>query len=183
MYPLLLCVHRHIPLRENPIKTVYENNNAGSHFHPLRDSFLIYKQILCFALSSLSGFFVDFGAFAILSAALTGKTGLLASNVIARILSASFNYEVNRKLVFKDSAKRTESALPYAILAIAILALNTGILYILTSYLQMNRIAAKVMTEAVLFLFSWTMQKRYVFKGRDRKEQLHENKNENVLLS
>ena len=34
------------PLIMIPIETVYENGNAGSHFHTFRDSFLIYKKPL-----------------------------------------------------------------------------------------------------------------------------------------
>jgi hypothetical protein len=34
------------PLIMIPIETVYENGNEGSHFRPVRDSFLIYKEPL-----------------------------------------------------------------------------------------------------------------------------------------
>ena len=34
------------PLITIPIETVYEEGNAGSHFRPVRDSFLIYRQPL-----------------------------------------------------------------------------------------------------------------------------------------
>jgi hypothetical protein len=37
-----------------PIKTIYENNNKGSHFHPVYDSIRIYLPILKFSFSSLS---------------------------------------------------------------------------------------------------------------------------------
>ncbi len=35
---LLACVERRIPLRTVTIRTVYLNDNRGTHFHPLRDS-------------------------------------------------------------------------------------------------------------------------------------------------
>ena len=35
-----------VPLIMIPIETVYENNNEGSHFRTVRDSFLIYKEPL-----------------------------------------------------------------------------------------------------------------------------------------
>jgi len=34
-----------IPVKEIPIATVYENNNKGSHFNPVKDSARIYKAI------------------------------------------------------------------------------------------------------------------------------------------
>ncbi len=35
-----------------PIETIYENNNNGSHFRPVRDSIRVYKPIVKFILSS-----------------------------------------------------------------------------------------------------------------------------------
>ena len=163
MNQLLCCVKEGLPIREIGITTVYENNNACSHFHPLRDSFLIYKQIFSFGLSSFSSFLVDLLAFAVLSLFLTGSTGVLFANVIARIFSAAFNYEVNRKLVFHDDSSRKESAWKYASLAVMILLANTAVLYVLTSFLHIPTLAAKVITEGILFLVSWTVQNRYIF--------------------
>ena len=40
-------------IREVPIETVYIRGNRSSHFHPIRDSFLIYSVFLRFAASSL----------------------------------------------------------------------------------------------------------------------------------
>ena len=37
---------KRVPLIMIPIETVYENNNEGSHFRTVRDSFLIYKEPL-----------------------------------------------------------------------------------------------------------------------------------------
>lgn len=44
MNQLLYCVRHEIPFKEIEIETVYENNNEGSHFHPFRDSYLIYNK-------------------------------------------------------------------------------------------------------------------------------------------
>lgn len=35
-----------IPYEEVPISTIYEENNASSHFHPVKDSIKIYLQII-----------------------------------------------------------------------------------------------------------------------------------------
>lgn len=42
-----------IPIREVPIRTVYLEQNATSHFNPLRDSLAIYRQIFRFLSVSL----------------------------------------------------------------------------------------------------------------------------------
>ena len=164
MNQLLNCVKEKIPFKENEITAVYEDNNACSHFHPFRDSFLIYKQILHSGLSSIASFFVDLCAFAFFTLFLKSSSGILAANILARFISAAFNYELNRKAVFNDRNKRKDSAVKYAALALAVLVLNTGILYVLTQGLHMNHFAAKILTEMILFIFSWTMQQRYIFK-------------------
>ena len=42
----LMAAVKKVPLVMIPIETVYMNGNEQSHFHPVRDSFLIYKEPL-----------------------------------------------------------------------------------------------------------------------------------------
>ena len=56
MNQLLYCVRKQISILEVPITTVYEDNNKGSHFHPLRDSALIYSQILRYSAANIIRF-------------------------------------------------------------------------------------------------------------------------------
>ena len=166
MNQLLYCAKEQIRFCEVPIRTVYQNDNAGSHFHPVRDAFLIYKKLLKFALSSFSGFLVDYVLFGLLSVLFTGAYGLVLSNVCARVVSAVFNYEVNRRIVFKDNTGRFKSFSKYALLAAGILVCNTAILYGLTQVIGIPAMLAKIMTEGILFLASWTIQNRLIFHGR-----------------
>ncbi len=46
MNVLLELVRREVPILEMEIETIYIDNNASSHFQPVRDSFRIYGQIL-----------------------------------------------------------------------------------------------------------------------------------------
>lgn len=46
MRVLIACARAGIPMESITIETVYENGNEGSHFHPIRDSYRIYKVIL-----------------------------------------------------------------------------------------------------------------------------------------
>jgi glycosyltransferase involved in cell wall biosynthesis len=52
-----------IPFAENSIETVYIEENKTSHFNPLRDSYMIYKQIFGYAFSSLSATLSTFHCF------------------------------------------------------------------------------------------------------------------------
>jgi len=159
MNVLLSCAKSHTPIHQVPIQTIYQDGNRSTHFHILRDSFLIYKQLFQFAASSLASFAVDYGLFAILSLFFTP----IASNLIARLFSAAFNYQINRKAVFHEEGSGSSSLVRYIILASCILAVNTLLLNLMVASLGMNEYAAKLLVELILFLASWSIQKNFVF--------------------
>lgn len=165
MNVLLACARKGVAIREVPIETVYIDGNASSHFHPVRDAWRIYRELFAFAASSFAGFLVDYAMFSAL-AALLGDALLPLCNVLARLVSASVNYSLNRKYVFRDSGSVARSAPRYALLAAAILAANTLVLMLLADGLGLNRYAAKLITEGLLFFVSWTVQRFGVFARR-----------------
>ena len=148
------------PLLEIPIETVYLDDNTSSHFHTVRDSFRIYKEILKFSAASIAGFLIDY----FLYCCLLMSTGNLAlSNIGARLVSATVNYTMNRKLVFDSRVSVIRSGLQYALLATFILLGNTVFLRGLTEY-GVNGYVAKILTELVFFTFSWGVQHSVIFK-------------------
>ena len=159
-----------VPIIEERIETVYEDNNSGSHFRTVRDSFRVYKEILKFSASSLASFAIDYGMYALLLAA-TGAAGiangLVISNIGARIVSGTANYAMNRKLVFKSRTGFAKSAVQSFLLAAFILAGNTIVLSTLAGTLGINRFAAKLITEVIFFAISWTVQKYVIFFRED----------------
>lgn len=159
-----------VPIIEERIETVYEDNNSGSHFRTVRDSFRVYREILKFSASSLASFAIDYGMYALLLAA-TGAAGiangLVISNIGARIVSGTANYAMNRKLVFKSRTGFAKSAVQYFLLAAFILAGNTIVLSTLAGTLGINRFAAKLITEVIFFAISWTVQKYVIFFRED----------------
>lgn len=165
MNVLLQCAQQGIPVSEIPVATIYLNHNAGSHFHALRDSWRIYRQILAFSASSLLGFAIDyllFSAFVLLGG------GTAAANIGARVISASVNFAVNRFAVFRAEGSLLRSALQYAALAAGILLCNTLLLQLLTAVLQWNALAAKLAAELLLFLCSWLVQRNLIFRRKSR---------------
>ncbi len=149
-----------IPIREEEIETVYIEDNKSSHFNTLKDSWRIYREILKFSASSFASFLVDYGLYALLTA-LTGS--LAISNIGARVVSATFNFTINRRYVFKSDASTAKSALKYFALAAFILAGNTAVLTTLVSTIGINRFVAKVITEIVFFVMSWLVQRYAIF--------------------
>lgn len=157
-----------IATREIPIETVYLEDNASSHFRPLADSLRVALPLILFAGSSLVAFVIDTVALLIF----TALTGMLVPSIIAaRVLSASVNFAVNRRVVFRarstgsPTARRmvVGQALRYAVLAIALLASNIVWLEALTGF-GVTLAVAKIATEAVLFVTSYGAQRSFVFR-------------------
>lgn len=159
-----------VPIIEERIETVYEDNNSGSHFRTVRDSLRVYKEILKFSASSLVSFALDYGLYALLLAA-TGAAGIangtVISNIGARLVSASANYTINKRMVFKSRTGFAKSAAQYFTLAALILAGNTVVLNTLVGTLGINSLIAKLLTEALFFMISWTVQRYVIFHSEE----------------
>ena len=127
-----------------------------------------------FSAASLISFFVDYGLYSLLTVCTSGLgniSSILISNIGARIVSASVNYTINRRLVFQSKAHLIRSVFQYAVLAAGILIGNTIVLSFLTDYLGINRYAAKLITELLFFLLSWLVQRKVIFRaGKNAKE-------------
>lgn len=149
-----------VDLYEVPIDTVYLGRNESSHFRPVRDSLKVLLPVLLFAGSSLAAFVVDTLALLLLTA-VTGS--LIASIITARAVSASVNFVVNRRMVFRARGSSVGAqASRYAVLALALLASNIAWMSFLTDA-GLALLPAKVITEGVLFILSYGVQRSLVF--------------------
>jgi len=153
-----------IPLARIPIQTIYLQQNESSHFRPIRDSVRIYAPLMKFSLSSLAGFAVDTAALLAFNAVFDT---LLPAVLLARLISAVTNFWINRQLVFSEGRRSSlkTSAARYTGLAVLLLAANYALLTLQTR-LGVPLLAAKILTEVVLFLSSYAVQKRYLFRTR-----------------
>lgn len=150
----------HVQYKEVPITTIYYDNNAGTHFHPLRDSFLVISQILKFALSSMISFALDYLLFIVFSSLFGWEYYL--SYACARVLSGLFNYLLNAKVVFgKLSCK---SFLKYLCVWALILTLGSFGGQLMNGLLNMPKLICKLLVDLPLFCLSFFLQKRFVFK-------------------
>ena len=166
MNVLLDFSKKSIKITEVVIATIYYDNNKGTHFDPIKDSFRIYKQILKFSASSLISFCVDFAFYTLFCFLLSDKggTGVIIANVAARVISASVNFTINRKYVFKSDKSMIKSITEYLLLALIVLAGNTLLLQLLVNAAGMNKYLAKIIVEITLFVFSFYAQRLLVFK-------------------
>ena len=189
MNQLIYCAVHKLPMTVVPIETVYLDENQGTHFHPIRDSWRIYKLIFGsffrFMGASLLCTLVDLLLFTVLrhwpvpqwvGAETTWKLlgiSVMAVTVlatwIARVFSAGLNYYMNRSLVFKIRDSKG-SGLRYLLVAVAIMLLSSGLvggiaaLFGLTSASFANTVI-KIVVDTILYFINYRIQKNWVFRN------------------
>ena len=162
MNVLLKCAKDGIRIKEIKIDTIYIDGNKSTHFKTVSDSYKVYKEIIKYLLSSFSSFIIDYVLYTILNIL---SNSLILSNVVARIISASFNYTINKNIVFKSKKRAYKSAFEYFLLAAFILIVNTLILNLIIK-LGANKYIGKIITELILSIFSFIVQKIFIFKNK-----------------
>ncbi len=122
-------------------------------------------RIWRFGLSSVLSFALDFTLLWLVQR----ETGsLLLAVVLARVVSATFNFTVNRWSVFRATdVPVARAARRYAALAAMLLVLNYDMLTTLTA-LGVSVLVAKIVTEGALFAGSFVTQRLIVFARRWR---------------
>lgn len=173
MNVLIACARANMPMVPITIETIYENENAGTHFHPIRDSYRIYKVILgnfiIFMGASIVSFLIDNGVFTLLDQVFFKDTflgSIALSTILARCVSAPCNFLMNRSLVFKVKGNTGRTALRYATLCVGILLCSSGALEVLSA-LGMPKVLdtlAKVIIDILLYLVSYRVQNKWVFQ-------------------
>ncbi len=167
MNVLLACPGFGICINEIAIQTIYFNRNETSHFHTFQDSLRIYGEIIRFSASSLISFFMDylFYSLLLLLTGMAGHANLVFANVGARMVSASVNFILNRRLVFASQGSVTVSLFKYAALAAVVLSGNTCVLKLLVEVAGVNQYLAKISTELLFFAFSFFAQRYFIFRS------------------
>jgi len=173
---LIVAARSESGIEEIAIETIYENENAGTHFNPIKDSWAIYKLLFGtffrYVISALSSFVVDILLFKLALVLL--KKGdfdridasdiIVISTVAARIFSSLYNYAVNKNYVFENRKKGLSFIVKYYILAaLQLLCSAYGVAW-LFGITGLPEVLVKCVVDAVLFIISFQIQKRIIFK-------------------
>ncbi len=158
-----------ITIKEVPIRTIYLEENKSSHFNPIKDSFRIYVIFFKFLFSSLSSSVVDialFSLFCVLFKNVQVAIGyIMLSTILARVLSATYNFTINYKVVFKSSGSGAMAALKYLVLAVCIMLLSGFFVNTLHNVFYMvPEFVVKIPVDCLLFLLSFFVQREVVYK-------------------
>ena len=172
-----------IKITEVVIDTVYIEDNKGTHFHPIRDSVRIYKQIFKYAASHLQfisffissglAFVVDYALFFIVALMLPGNYKTLAF-FPARAVSSILNYFTNQKIVFNSTDNPKRSLIRYYILSVAQVIANYLIVNVLIEKVIASSVSTIILTilkfivELAIFPLSFIIQRKWVFPKKQK---------------
>lgn len=187
---LLAIRDEEIPFEEVKCQTVYIEENKSSHFRTFVDSFRIYRLLFAhffrYTLSSLLSALLDEGVFTALSFLLHGLlNGLLLTAIpafAARVISSLFNFFMNRNYVFQSKEKTGKSLLRYYALAVPLffmqLLLTHGVFVLFHVKEESTGLRALIyaIVMTVLYVASFMLQQRFVFRTRQKSRE--EEKNE-----
>ncbi|KXT72203.1 Glycosyltransferase involved in cell wall biogenesis [Streptococcus sp. DD10] len=166
---MLLDASRELTILEVPIETIYIDDNSGSHFRPIQDGLIIYKNMFKFALSSVASFLIDYLLyvfFIFILSAVPSVLRILLANTIARTGSAIFNFSVNKNLVFQNKDSLSKTGIGYAGLVLTIFILDTMLITLFYHIFGLNLLLVKIIVGLLLFVLSWFVQKKFIFKER-----------------
>jgi len=172
---LLEMGRKGIPFVSVSIKTIYLENNASSHFNPVKDSAIIYFNILKYSLSSLLSAMADLSLFTVFVNLLfgSGSSGIFASTVIARVISGCFNFTINKLWVFESRKRSVCEGLGYLML-FCFQMMTSWFLVSSLSGLPFNLTLIKILVDTGLFLISYEIQKNFIFTDKEERKAISE---------
>ncbi|ROR28725.1 dolichol-phosphate mannosyltransferase [Mobilisporobacter senegalensis] len=170
MNMLVSTKEKKIDIVEVPIQTIYLNNNQSSHFSPLVDSLKIYAIFSKFLIMALSSFVIDISLFTIFNLLLKDISSdyhIIISTVIARFISSIYNFIQNKNKVFHNKEGNKKTAIRYYILCIVQMYASATGVNSLYHLIGMNESVIKMFVDLFLFMLSFQIQMRWVFKDKN----------------
>lgn len=175
MNTLVHCARERVELRQVPVRAIYYDNNQSSHLHALRDSWRVFVILISglgwYTVSSALSAVTDVAAFWLCSAVVFRFLPELMcywwSTLMARALSSTLNYALNRRYVFGGSPGRKTLTRYYCLWGGQMLCS-----YLLL--LVLNRLLPgiwpavnKALGDVILALCSYQIQMHWVFRNEE----------------
>ena len=139
-------------------------------------SFVFISRFTLFAISSLLAFLVDWSVFELLHIELS-KTTLnesfitLTAQLIARLVSATLNFWINYRFVFKSKDKVAASAIRYSSTVVIILCLQVVLMYWMDTVLSLSVTYTPLLVQTCTFFINYLIQKKMVYKPTKLSEE------------
>ncbi|MCR5089771.1 MAG: bifunctional glycosyltransferase family 2/GtrA family protein [Oscillospiraceae bacterium] len=187
---LLMMKRWGIDFSEQSIETVYEDENSGSHYDTLRDSWRIFKIMFKFLLSSGSAFLIDYILYYLVHRFFSGPLGAMTTvcaTFVGKLISSFVNFNTNNSLVFKNKGRYRRALGRYYLLWLgqtAVSALcNSGLVALIRlvfgSCPPISATLIKIPVDIILFGFSYGIQRDWVFSQKEKAAGSPADKNRN----
>lgn len=162
---------------EQPIETVYDPEDYGSHYNAVKDSWRIFKVMFKFLMSSTGSLVLDMGLFYLvmrLFAAALGSYAELVATAVARLCSSFVNFNANNTVVFNNKGSYKRSLLRYYCLCIPQMLVSAGLVTLINRLLgntaPLIATLVKILVDTVLFFISYTIQREWVFSAKKQQK-------------
>ena len=175
---LLWACEQKIPFTEVPTEVDYTGRKTFIHFHPIRDSILIYAKLLKFTTISFTAFLLDYGLvlwFRTLTGSWPERVSLVFTVVAARACSSTYSFTLNRFVVFRSKGDVFMRAVQFYLLAGILMALSYVLLDLTTIIMPGPLWIAKPITDGILFFVNYFVQNKVIFKKKSRVEEKQKN--------
>ncbi|HPF82910.1 MAG TPA: glycosyltransferase family 2 protein [Bacilli bacterium] len=129
------------------IKTIYEDNNSGSHFHILRDSYLIYEEPFKYLITSIIISFLN---------SIFSDVQIL--NIIMFLISLFIGFNMNREWVFKSKGNKENEIIKYIVLNILIIIINI--------LLSIKIFFLNFIIGIIMFILLYVIERKYIFNNK-----------------
>lgn len=170
-HALVDCVNANMNVSECDLRLYYTNDKNESSYHHIKDSVLIYavllSRILTYLMSSVSSYAIDITMFTIIVWLLdhfASTHRIFIATVGARIISSIFNYNMNRRVVFKSNEKAGRTVWKYYLLCICEMTLSATLVSAVYKLIPLSETLTKVVVDACLFVVSFFVQNKIIFK-------------------
>lgn len=155
-----------------PVHVPEPNPYAETHYRIIEHTFLInvviWRKLMIFGATSIVAAFLDIFLFWYLTtfALKNVRYPIIVGTVLARIVSASLNYYLSRRLVFKTNESRRKSFSQFFTLA----AVQCGISAMSVHFLEMlfdgAAVPIKTVIDLLLFFVAYKIQDKFIFVAR-----------------
>lgn len=157
---LLSCKYTGRQIVEQPITTVYIEQNRSSHFNPFVDSMKIYFVLFRFTFASLASALIDNIVFILVYGF---SSSISISQVSARTISMMFNYSAVKKAVFYSGVRHATTFPKYLSLVVISGFVSYFLIKGFTMYFPMSVILAKLVAESIVFFANFAIQRDFIF--------------------
>ena len=169
---LIFARKMNIRMKEIPIQTLYFNHNDGSHYNSIIDSIRVFRKLISgllrYSFSTIASGVIDILCFILLANVffieLPLKTRVFFATSLARVLSSSCNFYMNRKLVFQAGNQLTGSIIRYYSLVIGQIIVSYALVVSANLSLGANIVLVKIIVDTLLGIISYQLQLHWVFK-------------------